>query len=71
MTFITIKEIDESVRRNGMVATLQIHGRKRVAPGFLVADYVKMANFYRHAHHPRRDDLDYWDKLAKRSRSRT
>lgn len=67
MTFIASTEVDEAVRQNGMCATLQAHGRKRVAPGFTVADYIKIGEFYANAHHPKRGDLKYWDNMARTS----
>jgi hypothetical protein len=64
MTFISSSEVDESLRKHGMIATLQAHGRKRVAPGFIVADYVKIGNFFTNAFSPHRDDLAHWDSIT-------
>lgn len=72
MRFITAEEVERSVSKNGMLATLKLHGRARVAPGFTAEDYIKIGEFFLHASHPRRGDLAYWDKvnrdLKKRAR---
>jgi hypothetical protein len=55
MKFITSEKIEQELRRIGMRQVLVKYGRHRIAPGFTVADYVKIGEFYRTAgrHLPR------------------
>jgi len=64
MTFISSEEVNKHLRKHGMCETLRAHGRKRIAPGFTVADYVKIGEFFENAHHPKRGDLAYWDSIT-------
>jgi hypothetical protein len=64
MTSITSDEIQQSLKAHGMIATLRAHGRKRIAPGFTVADYVKIGEFFANAFHPKQGDLAYWDRIT-------
>jgi len=49
MTFITSHEIDRRLDEIGVKQVLAKYGRYRIAPGFTVADYVKIGEFYRTA----------------------
>lgn len=49
MTFIASDKIDEELRKIGVRLVLAQYGRYRIAPGFTVADYVKIGEFYRNA----------------------
>ena len=46
MTFISSEEVEKALRRDGLKKVLAKYGRYRIAPGFTVADYVKIGEFY-------------------------
>lgn len=46
MTFITVYKVEEKLRELGAKKVLEEYGRYRIAPGFTVADYVKIGDFY-------------------------
>jgi hypothetical protein len=46
MTFITSEEVEKKLRELGVTKVLEKYGRYRIAPGFTVADYVKIGEFY-------------------------
>lgn len=49
MKFMTAEKVDAALRKDGMQKVLAEFGRLRIAPGFTVADYVKIGEFYRTA----------------------
>ena len=46
MTFIPRDEVKRALRELGPQQVLAKYGRYRIAPGFTVADYVKIGEFY-------------------------
>ncbi len=49
MKFMTAEKVDDALREHGIQKVLADFGRFRIAPGFTVADYVKIGEFYRNA----------------------
>ena len=49
MIFVTSNFIEQELMTKSVRQVLQEHGRKRIAPGFTVADYVKIGEFYKGA----------------------
>jgi hypothetical protein len=49
MTFVTTGFVEAELKRKSSTQVLQEHGKKRVAPGFTVADYVKIGEFFLNA----------------------
>ena len=49
MIFVTSEFVDAELRIKSVRQVLREHGRKRVAPGFTVADYVKIGEFFMNA----------------------
>lgn len=49
MKFMTAEQVDDALREHGVQKVLANFGRFRIAPGFTVADYVKIGEFYRNA----------------------
>lgn len=46
MKFISTERVERLIKRNGTSKTLQKYWRYRIAPGFTVADYIKIGEFY-------------------------
>ena len=49
MKFMTSDEVELQLRKLSVQQVLAKFGRYRIAPGFTVADYVKIGEFYRSA----------------------
>ena len=46
MKFITSEKIERHITKHGISKTLQKYWRHRLAPGFTVADWIKIGEFY-------------------------
>ncbi|HAO78907.1 MAG TPA: hypothetical protein DCQ92_08020 [Verrucomicrobia subdivision 3 bacterium] len=55
MKFIASDKIDADLEKRGVQWVLEHYGRYRIAPGFSVADYVKLVEFYSSASRSRQD----------------
>lgn len=49
MTFVKSEFVEAELKKKPANQVLREHGRKRVAPGFTVADYVKIGEFFLNA----------------------
>ncbi|MDE2188101.1 MAG: hypothetical protein KGJ35_00025 [Patescibacteria group bacterium] len=58
MIFVTPEFVESELRKNKVQHVLWKHGKKRVAPGFTVADYIKIGEFFVNAgDYPKREKL--------------
>lgn len=46
MKFISSENLERLIKRNGLISTWQKYWRHRIAPGFTVADYIKLGLLY-------------------------